>query len=269
MVAPTPYDAIVNSNALGVGFLSRDQNFRISFLSRHAVRRLDELNLIGMPAKDLIGRPATAITEHKLFHGTMLSSPKNYPAQVRFEVDDRAMELALSPVFDLQDNYCGVMFTFRDRTQDAQREAEAEQFQHRIEDLVAEARAGGKQATDATDNLSGFVDMVRASEKETAGLLQEIVRLNNETTTLSFNASIEAHRTSEAAAFVVIADEMRDLAKQMAVVADEISKALSGISKSSVQAQDVGGQISDGVTRMINTQQEMEAVLRDDGSTVG
>ncbi|MGH1493435.1 MAG: methyl-accepting chemotaxis protein [Acidimicrobiales bacterium] len=253
------YEAIVNSNSLGVAFISRAQDNRVSFLSRHAVRRFDELDLLGRPAASLIGEPARTLADIELFSDDALASADRYPAVVQIQQEGRELELAISPVFDLDDTYLGVMVTFRDRSDDARRAADTAQFQEHIGELVARAGSQGSEAEQVGEQLGQVATSVQENGADIRRLLDQFANLNKQAKLLALNASIEVHRTTNAEAFGIVATEMQELASRMAAVADEVDKAASRINGLSVQVHDASESITDSIGNLVTTQRSMEA----------
>ncbi|MEM7324830.1 MAG: methyl-accepting chemotaxis protein [Actinomycetota bacterium] len=257
------YEAIVNSNALGVAMVSKSSGYRVTFISRHAVRRLTELGLVDGPAESLLGAPADRLVDCPLLRAEALADPSNYPGAVRAETDGRDVELAISPVFDLDDVYLGVMITFRDRTEDARREADALQFQEHIGDLISEAGSKGSDAEDARRQLGSVVDNVEEAGNEISRLLGQLGYLNGQAKLLALNASIEVHRTADAEAFGVVADEMRDLADRMAATVAEVTHAAKQIDNLSTTVHSASEDIGACITGLIDSQRAMETSIRE------
>jgi hypothetical protein len=151
----SPYEWIVNSNALGVAFVSKEKGFRVAFLSRHAVRRLADRSLLGCSAEELLDEPARSLADVAELSEARLANPGNYPAVARTEVNGRHLELAISSVTGGEDQYLGVMITFKDVTVDVEREDASNRFK----DLMAGHASSGRSEADRTE-------LVAASEVE-------------------------------------------------------------------------------------------------------
>ncbi len=262
VIEEAPYEAIVNSNALGVAMVSKAAGNRITFVSRHAVHRLVELGLVDGPADWILGAHAKALANSPLLTDDSLSDSANYPAVVRVQIRERELELAISPVFALDDVYLGVMITFRDRTSDARREDEATSFQDHIGGLVAEAGSRGLEAEKAGRQLGDVVDNVEQTSQEIRRLLGQLGYLNGQAKLLALNASIEVHRTDDAEAFGVVADEMRDLADRMATTVAEVQTAATQINGLSATVQTTNENIGACISGLLDSQRVMEESIR-------
>ncbi|MEM9133012.1 MAG: methyl-accepting chemotaxis protein [Actinomycetota bacterium] len=257
-----PFEWIVNSNALGVAFLDAGDDFRISFLSRHAVRRLDDLGLLGRPASSLIGAAATELADSPYFRREKLRQPSNYPAAVRAHLPSATIEFALSPVMSSDDRYLGVMLTFKDVSALVESEEMSSQYRSEMESLVAGAQQCADQAEGATVDLSGAVAKLLENGTKVQSFVTELGMVNSQTKMLSLNASIEAIRAGGASAFVVIAEEMRDLANSVADITDELANLAKAIQGDGAAAASTSELMAGSVSDLVRQQREMENQVR-------
>lgn len=259
---PTPFEWIVNSNALGVMFVSRDVGFRVAFLSRHAVRRIDSLGLLGTSSGDLLGERVSRLTDHHLFSEGELQRPENYPATFRTEIAGRHIEFAASPVLDGDERYLGVMVTFKEVSEEMAMQAAAPKFEERMSELVRDAGGQADEAEVAIESLSAAVGTVKANGAELAKLLSQIVEINRMTKMLSLNANIEASRAKDSEAFTVIAQEMGNLASSIGEIAREVKATLGIIDADAMAAEASSTTASEGVRAMVEIQRSMEGEVQ-------
>ena len=255
----SPFEWIVNSNALGVAFVSKESGFRVAFLSRHAVRRLADRSLLGFSAEELLDEPARTLADVVELGDSWLADPGNYPAVVRAEINGRHLELAISPVTGDEDQYLGVMVTFKDVTVDIER-LEAS---NRFKDLMADHASNGRSEADQTEavaaGLSTAVSTVQGHGAQIAQLVEQLTTINNQTRMLSLNASIESVRAGDAGrAFRIIADEVGELALRTQSVTSEVERILKTIDIDSRNAADCTSKVVDSVASLIATQRAMD-----------
>lgn len=255
----SPFEWIVNSNALGVAFAAKEDNFRISFLSRHAVRRLADGSLLGRTAEELIGQPVTTIAEVAELQLESLKHASNYPAVAKAFVQGRHLELAISAVTSGETEYLGVMLTFKDVTEAVQQEQDFVEFQDSMRAHASSGQTEADKTEKVASGLSDAVSTVHGNGAQIAELIGQLGSLNNQTRMLSLNASIEAVRAGEAgSAFRVIADELGQLALRTKDVANEVEGILNTIEVDSGLAFECATALMENITSLITTQRAME-----------
>jgi vacuolar-type H+-ATPase subunit I/STV1 len=255
----SPFEWIVNSNALGVAFLARDNNFRVSFLSRHAVRRLADGSLLGKRAQDLIDEPATSLADVAELRLDSLCDPSNYPASATAAIDGRHLELAMSSVTGSDGEYLGVMLTFKDITEAVQHEQDLLQFKDTMQEYALSGQTEADKTEEVAGSLTEAVSTVHGNGAQTAELIEQLSSLNNQTRMLSLNASIEAVRAGTAgSAFRVIADELGQLALRTKEVSGEVGTILNTIEADSGVAFECANTLTENITALIATQRAME-----------
>lgn len=254
-----PAEWIVNSNALGVAFLSRDRGFRVSFLSRHAVRRLADGTLLGKTPNELLDAEATELADVPELRLASLQDPANYPTTASTVVGDRHLELAISSVTSGEESYLGVMVTFREVTEQVRQGKEAVQFKNAIADHADHGRREADRAEQVASGVGATLEALQGHGAEMAGLVSRLQGLNGQTRMLSLNASIEATRAGEAGqAFRVIADEVGQLSHQVGEVAKQVKGLLNSIAADSAAANQSAADITESVATLIAIQRAMD-----------
>jgi len=253
----------VNSNALGVAFLSANDDFRVGFLSRHAVRRLADGTLLGKTAEQLLGSPANDLADVPQLTMTSLRDQSNYPTTASTIVGEQHIELAISPVISGGESYLGVMVTFRDVTEQAHQEEQSAHFENAIAGHADRGRQEADRAEQVAESVGITVSALQGNGAQMSELVGRLETLNGQTRMLSLNASIEATRAGEAGqAFRVIADEVGQLSQQVGDVTKEVHGILRSMDTDSAAASTSVANVVDSVAALIAVQRAMEDEIR-------
>ncbi len=254
-----PAEWIVNSNALGVAFLSAADDFRVGFLSRHAVRRLADGTLLGKTAEQLLGSPATELADAPQLTMASLRDQANYPTTASTIVGEQHIELAISPVISDEASYLGVMVTFRDVTDQARQQEQSAQFEGAIAGHADRGRQEADRAEQVAESVGTTVSALQGNGAQMAELVGRLQTLNGQTRMLSLNASIEATRAGEAGqAFRVIADEVGQLSQQVGDVTRQVDDILKSMESDSTAAHTSATSIVESVAALISVQRAMD-----------
>lgn len=162
---------------------------------------------------------------------------------------DVYIQASYSPVFDLQGNPCRVIKYAYDVTDQVTLErtiaAKTEEMQsvvgqlsHAIESigegacdatgLATETQGAANQGTAAIENTIESIELLAASSKKIASIVDVIGDLAGQTNLLAFNAAIEAARAGEhGVGFSIVAEEVRKLAERSASAAEEITRLIN------------------------------------------
>jgi len=254
-----PAEWIVNSNALGVAFLSAEGGFQVDFLSRHAVRRLADGTLLGKTPEQLLGSPAADLADVPQLQMTSLTNQANYPTTASTIVGDRHIELAISPVMSGENAYLGVMVTFREVTDQVRQRDQSAQFKQAIASHADRGRQEADRAEQVAETVGVTVAALQGNGAQMAELVGKLQALNGQTRMLSLNASIEATRAGEAGqAFRVIADEVGQLSQQVGDVTRQVDDILKSMESDSTAAHTSATSIVESVAALISVQRAMD-----------
>lgn len=145
-----------------------------------------------------------------------------------------------------------------------------EQMNFSIKEIAknaAEAATVAHAAVKMAETTNQTITKLGASSAEIGNVVKVITSIAQQTNLLALNATIEAARAGEAGkGFAVVANEVKELAKQTAVATEDISKKVEAIqadTKSSVQAigqiTSIINQISDFQTTIASAVEEQTA----------
>jgi methyl-accepting chemotaxis protein len=121
-----------------------------------------------------------------------------------------------------------------------------------IAESAEKARAITHTAVSEAKEASDTVDRLGHAAREIGKVTESITEISEQTNLLALNATIEAARAGDAGkGFAVVANEIKELAKQAAQASDEIKKKITGIQDSTKGTVAQIGQIS-GVINQVN-----------------
>lgn len=183
---------------------------------------------------------------------------------------DVFIQASYSPVFDLQGNASRVIKYAYDVTDQVMLErkiaAKTEQMQSVVGDLseairvisdgassatglASETQAAADRGTSAIEGTIESMELMTASSKKIASIVDVIGDLAGQTNLLAFNAAIEAARAGEhGVGFSIVAEEVRKLAERSASAAEEINRLIGESSERVSQGTDRSRSARDAFT---------------------
>ncbi|GHV11063.1 chemotaxis protein [Fibrobacterales bacterium] len=139
--------------------------------------------------------------------------------------------------------------------------AAIEEMSASISQISANAGEAKKVAGDATNKSSDATNVMSklgTAAKEIGQVTDVIKKIADKTNLLALNATIEAASAGEAGkGFAVVAGEIKDLANQSAISADDIARRINGIQAETGKAVDVIHDVSDIIVKI---NQSVEAI---------
>lgn len=139
----------------------------------------------------------------------------------------------------------------------------AEEMSASIKEIGKNTTEGAKAATSAVtvaDATNTTIAKLGQSSAEIGKVVKVITSIAQQTNLLALNATIEAARAGEAGkGFVVVANEVKELAKQTAAATEEIGQKIAMIQSDTAKAVEAIGQIS-GIIKELNGIQNAIAV---------
>jgi methyl-accepting chemotaxis protein len=157
--------------------------------------------------------------------------------------------------------------------------AAAEEFSASIGEIARSAGDASRVASDGVDVTRATNDTVSQlsdSSNKIGEVVQLIASIAQQTNLLALNATIEAARAGEAGrGFAIVANEVKELAKQTASATDEISRtveAIQGDSQAAIEAitqiDEIMAKVSAAQTAIASAVEEQTATTSEIGRTV-
>ncbi|MCU1485569.1 MAG: methyl-accepting chemotaxis sensory transducer [Actinomycetia bacterium] len=129
------------------------------------------------------------------------------------------------------------------------------------------ARVAG-EAVAAARVTSDTVDKLGASSAEIGEVIKVITSIAEQTNLLALNATIEAARAGEAGTgFAVVANEVKELAKQTAEATENIASRVTAIQGDAQAAADAIGEITDVIGRINEIQATIASAVEEQSAT--
>ena len=133
------------------------------------------------------------------------------------------------------------------------------------------ARAISGEATSQTEDISGIMAELGRAAQDIGKVTETITSISAQTNLLALNATIEAARAGQAGkGFAVIANEIKELARQTATATEDIKTKISGIQSSTGHAvaniekiAHVIGDVGDIITSIASAIEEQSTVTKD------
>ena len=157
--------------------------------------------------------------------------------------------------------------------------AAAEELSTSIAEIArsaASASGVANQAVQIAQSTTRTVGQLSESSTKIGEVLQLITSIAKQTNLLALNATIEAARAGEAGkGFAIVANEVKELAKQTANATDEIAQtveAIQGDSKATIEAigqiDDIMGKVNQAQTTIASAVEQQTSTTQEIGRTV-
>ena len=137
---------------------------------------------------------------------------------------------------------------------------------------VARTAASAAISADAgvrsADRTGTIVEKLSASSAEIGDIVAVITDIAEQTNLLALNATIEAARAGDAGrGFAIVANEVKDLARETALATERIGLQVAAIQTDSAQAAEAIGEISDVIRDMSDFQTTIAAAVEQQAVT--
>lgn len=124
------------------------------------------------------------------------------------------------------------------------------------------------EASSKTIEAKEFIDKLASSIEDIEVVIKLISSIAQQTNLLALNATIEAARAGDAGkGFSVVANEVKELAKQTAVASDEISVKIGNIQNDSVDAVNSIGEISSIISQVNDSSVMISSAVEEQQAT--
>jgi methyl-accepting chemotaxis protein len=151
--------------------------------------------------------------------------------------------------------------------------AGTEELSASIEEISKSAQTAAqiaREAVEAANQTNKTISKLGESSEEIGAVIKVITSIAQQTNLLALNATIEAARAGEAGkSFAVVANEVKELAKETANATEDISSkivAIQGDTKESVQAIE---NISQIISTINDTQNSIASAVEEQAATTG
>ncbi|WP_328292317.1 methyl-accepting chemotaxis protein [Kineococcus sp. NBC_00420] len=153
---------------------------------------------------------------------------------------------------------------------------------HEVSDAVEQLRAAADEVSATTSTVTvvaadavqlahaatGTVERLGASSQQIADVLRTITAIAAQTNLLALNATIEAARAGEAGAgFAVVADEVKELARQTAQATEEIAPTLNAVQAEAAAVRSDIARISETIAHIDELQATIAAAVAEQLAT--
>ena len=133
---------------------------------------------------------------------------------------------------------------------------------------ATEAASVAARAVVAAESTNATVSKLGASSAEIGEVIEVITSIAEQTNLLALNATIEAARAGEAGkGFAVVANEVKELAKQTSVATEEIGVKIAAIQSDSSGAVDAIAEISEIIDRVATLQTTIASAVEEQTAT--
>ncbi|WP_309006838.1 PAS domain-containing protein [Pelagicoccus sp. SDUM812005] len=147
----------------------------------------------------------------------------------------------------------------------------AEEMSASVQEIAknaAEAAQVGASAVGVAASTNETVSKLGASSVEIGEVIKVITSIAEQTNLLALNATIEAARAGEAGkGFAVVANEVKELAKQTAAATEDISSKIEAIQTDASGAVAAIGDISEIIRRINDIQNEIASAVDEQSAT--
>ncbi len=149
--------------------------------------------------------------------------------------------------------------------------AAAEQMNASVGEIARAAREASEiagSAVDAAQSTNASVTRLGASSAEIGQVVKVITSIAEQTNLLALNATIEAARAGEAGkGFAVVANEVKELAKETSRATDDISRRIDTIQRDTTEAVKAIGRIDQVIQQVNEIQATIAAAVEEQSIT--
>ncbi|MBF0195042.1 MAG: MCP four helix bundle domain-containing protein [Magnetococcales bacterium] len=138
-----------------------------------------------------------------------------------------------------------------------------------VSEKCKNAAAVAKQASEDSQANIAIIDILTKSTNEISAVVKDIEAIAQQTNMLALNASIEASGAGEAGkGFSVVANEVKDLAKQTAIATSDITKKINEIQNNTQSVTTATVNITDAVKKIAEANDDILHAVDEQSTTI-
>lgn len=205
--------SMMEQTPINVMFADKDLVLRyMNPASSNTLKKLQ--NLLPVPVEKMIGQNIDLFHKNPSHQREVLSDPKKLPRKANIQVGPETLDLLVSPVFDHNKNYLGVMVTW---------------------EVITERLAAAQREKDMTANLQRILSKVAENSSAMAAASEELSAVG---TQMAANAEETA---AQAGVVSAASEQVSKNTQTVATGIEEMSSCISEIAKNATEAARVAG----------------------------
>lgn len=275
---------MVENLPINVIFADRDNIVRyMNPASLNTLRKFQ--SLLPIPVDKIVGSSIDIFHKNPAIQRQLLADPSNLPVNAKIPLGDETLDLLVTAILDQNGGYIGAMATWSIITQQLRMKQEATNVGQTVAASVHEMAATideisknvnrtatlAHTAESLATDTGKTVEELSVSSQQIGKVVEVIQELADQTNLLALNATIEAARAGESGrSFAVVANEVKELARETAEATQSIEQNVSAIQDNITKVVGSTQQINESVAEVsLNTNTIASAIEEQSATMTG
>lgn len=249
--------------------------------SKNTLRKLE--HLLPVPVDAIVGTCIDKFHKNPSHQRNLLADPSNLPIHTQIELGEEVLDLLVSAIYDLDQQYIGAMATWSIVTKEVNTKNEAERVGQSVASTSTEMAASineisnsvslvanmAKQAEGFSDKTSRSIEKLSDSSDHIGNFVDVIRELADQTNLLALNATIEAARAGESGrSFAVVASEVKELSKETTNATQSIGERVTGIQGCISEVVEASKEIAQAIGEVSQNTNTIAAAIEEQSVTM-
>ncbi len=274
--------SMVESMPIAVMYVDRE--LVIQYANPASIKLLNQVkHALPIRPEELVGTCIDKFHKNPAYQRRLLDDPSNLPITTQIELGGETLSFSVSAILDAGGEYVGAMASGRIMTEEARTKQLASDVGSTLATAVSEmgttigeisqnVQRTASLAEDvdrvATETQNNMVEL-QASSREIGEVVSTIQDFADQTNLLALNATIEAARAGQSGrSFAVVANEVKELAKETANASQRIEGSIRAIQSNIEMVSTSSEEISTGISQVCSNTASVATAIEEQSVTM-